>query len=160
MKNVGEFNGSVLVIGWGNDLLGDDAAGRRVAQEIAARRWPGVEALEMHQLTPELALRLTEAECVIFVDAYPASEEDGVLLRRLAGADSTDTPGVGHMGRPEDLLRMAATLYGTKPEAWMIGIPACSFEPGDALSGRTRSGIQQALRAIENLVRGNIHVPR
>ncbi len=160
MKSVGESNGSVLIIGWGNDLLGDDAAGRRVAQEIAARRWLGVEALEMHQLTPELALRLAETECVIFVDAYPASEKDGVTMRRLNEMGSADTPGVGHMGRPEDLLRMAASLYGARPEAWMIAVPAFSFEPGDVLSGRTQAGIRQALRAIDDLVRGTTHVPQ
>src|SRR5262245_1795360 len=60
---------SVVVIGYGNDLRGDDAVGLRAAQAVAAWDMPGVCGLAVHQLTPELAEILAGAALAIFVDA-------------------------------------------------------------------------------------------
>lgn len=146
---------ATLVIGWGNDLLGDDAAGRCVAREVAARNRPDVEALDVHQLTPELALYIAKAKTVIFVDADAAAEQDAIRMERIFPAHTADRAAAGHTGRPEDLLAMAESLYGMRPEAWLIAVPARSFEPGEALSGITRTGIRDAVDAIEKHLNDN-----
>src|SRR5262245_30725916 len=58
---------SVVVVGYGNELRGDDAVGPRVAQAVAAWDLPGVCGLAIHQLTPELAEILAAAARAIFV---------------------------------------------------------------------------------------------
>ena len=147
---------NVLVIGWGNELLGDDAAGRRVAQALEEESLPGVEVVDVHQLTPELALRLVGTACVIFVDACPAAEHQGIQLQRLAATEPGEHhAGVGHTGRPEGLLAMADELYGARPEAWLVAVPARSFEPGDPLSETVRAGIVDAVEAVKRLARGD-----
>ncbi len=142
-----------LVIGWGNDLLRDDGAGRRVARQIAARHPAEIDVLDVHQLTPELALPLSQFGRAIFVDAYAAREGDTVRTRKVDAARLPDRPAIGHTGRPDDLLRMAALLYGAHPEAWLVAVPACAFEPGDALSRTARAGIRSAIVEVERLAR-------
>src|SRR5690242_2835552 len=70
---------SFVVIGYGNDIRGDDAAGPLAARAVAAWGAPGVRALAAHQLTPELAEALAAAELAIFVDAgvAPPAPEPG-----------------------------------------------------------------------------------
>ena len=146
-----------LLIGWGNELLGDDAAGRRVAQAVEAEAADGVEVVDIHQLTPELALRVAETHRVIFVDACPTTQDGFIHIEPIYASEGGGQPGVGHTGRPHDLLAMAAELYGAQPEAWLIAVPARSFEPGEPLSESAEAGIQDAVEAAKRLLaRGNI----
>jgi len=45
----------ILLIGYGNELRGDDAIGPLVARALAELRLPGTQVLALTQLTPELA---------------------------------------------------------------------------------------------------------
>ncbi len=146
-----------LVIGWGNELLGDDAAGRRVARAVEAEGMPEVDVIDIHQLTPEVALHLARAERAIFVDACAGVKDGAILVERIYPAEGNDHPGVGHTGRPEDLLAMAATLYGAQPEAWLIAVPARSFEVNEPLSEDAEAGVRDAVTAVKRLLaRGRI----
>ena len=58
----------ILVIGYGNELRGDDAIGPRVARAVR-RRYPDLKTVAAHQLTPEMAARLAGVRLAIFVDA-------------------------------------------------------------------------------------------
>lgn len=144
---------SVLVIGWGNDLLGDDAVGRLVAQEIEARHWPGVEVVDVHQLTPELSVQLRQTECVIFVDACMDMDQETVHLRKLSLDADADPLASAHGATPEGLLSLADALYGARTEAWLIGVPARVFEPDRPLSELARAGFNAAVDAICRRVR-------
>ena len=60
MKYAGIERGSMnrvrtLVIGYGNELRGDDAVGPLVARTAESWQRPGLRALAVQQLTPELA---------------------------------------------------------------------------------------------------------
>ncbi|MFP4193114.1 MAG: hydrogenase maturation protease [Candidatus Hydrogenedentota bacterium] len=141
-----------LVIGWGNELLGDDAAGRRVAQALEAEGAPGVEVVDIHQLTPELALRIAETHRVIFVDACSTVKDGAIRVEPIYAGEGNDQPGVGHTGRPQDLLAMAAALYEAHPEAWLIAVPARSFEACEALSDTAEAGVRDAVEAAKRLL--------
>ncbi len=71
----------LLVIGYGNPLRGDDGVGPAVSGAIAVLGLPGVRALSVHQLTPELAAEAAGARVAVFVDAAVDSTE--VEMRRL-----------------------------------------------------------------------------
>ncbi len=62
------------MIGYGNTLRSDDGVGPRVAMAVASWGWPGLKAIAVHQLTPELAEPLAAAELAIFVDARLVGE--------------------------------------------------------------------------------------
>ncbi len=133
----------VLLIGYGNDLRGDDAAGRLVAQRVRAYDAVAVEVHSVHQLTPECAEIVAKAGRVVFVDAYVAAEGDPARAAHIA----RDAPGarLDHVGSPESLLALADCVYGRRPDAWLVTVPAVSFAYGAAPSDTTRAGIADAV---------------
>ena len=86
-----------LVIGYGNTLRTDDAVGPRAADVVRSWSLPGVTALAITQLTPELAELLSAVRLAIFVDARLSAkgEPSGVEVRpiELSGVASA----FGHM---------------------------------------------------------------
>jgi hydrogenase maturation protease len=141
---------SVVVIGYGNDLRGDDAVGPLAATAVAEWDVPGVQVLAVHQLTPELAEVLAAAELAIFVDACVSSEREEVETRLLAPA-TLDTA-LGHTGDPRELLALIKALYGHCPAAWSITVPAQSFAYGAALSSTAERGLAAALQELRALI--------
>jgi hydrogenase maturation protease len=151
---------SVVVIGYGNELRGDDAVGPRAAQAVAAWDVPGVCGLAVHQLTPELAELLATSALAIFVDArVPASgaaagvsgcPAPAIEVRQLEPCGVNTA--LGHTGEPCVLLALAAALYGCCPPAWSIAIPAQSFAFGAGLSATAERGLVAALGQISELI--------
>ena len=138
-----------LVIGYGNDLRGDDGAGVRAAARIAAQE-PQTQVIIRHQLTPDLASDVALATQVVFIDAY-AAERRGAALRieRIfgGGAQGSGSPLVHH-GQPAQLLSLARRLFGCFPEAWALGIPAFCFDAGETLSAETALRVDQAVALL------------
>ena len=143
---------ATLVIGYGNDLRGDDAAGIRAATLLAGEV-VGHRSIITQQLMPDLAADIAQAERVVFVDAYPA-DRDGAPLRveRVPG-DSEDGEGwgspLGHHSDPATLVGLARRLFGATPDAWVVGIPAYCFDAGEVISPQTSFWIDEAVALIE-----------
>ena len=147
MNNVPQ---TVLLIGYGNDLRSDDAVGKRVAEAVANWKLPSVQALAVHQLTPELTVKLTDVDRAIFVDAYTATPDQEVQVRLL---ESVHTGGIaGHTGDPQSLLALTKVLYSHCPQAWWVTIPGINFEVGDSLSFIAKQGVSVALERIDQLI--------
>jgi hydrogenase maturation protease len=148
----------VLVIGYGSDLRGDDGAGRRAAEQIAARALPGVRVVSVTQLVPELAADLDDCRAVVFVDASAVDRD--VTVRRLAPAapdrrTSTRSPPAGslalpltHHLTPPRLLALAAALGSAPADAFVVTIPASDFALGDALSPETAAALPEAVDRV------------
>jgi hydrogenase maturation protease len=144
----------LLVIGYGNELRHDDGVGPRVGRAVAAWQLPGVEAVVVHQLTPEMAERVGEAESVVFVDAGPS---DVVQMRRLEPSCAARV--LGHTGEPRELLALAEALYGHRPKAWLVTLPAPELGFGEGLSAAAEHGLAEALRQVGTLA-GATEEPR
>jgi hydrogenase maturation protease len=142
--------GKVLVIGYGNTLRTDDAVGRRVAMAIASWELPGLESIAVHQLTPELAETLANAELAIFVDARLADEEETVEIQPLEPSGSHMGP--GHVGDPRSLLALARAIYGSSPRTWLVTVPAADRSLGEGLSSTAARGAEDALARIASLI--------
>jgi hydrogenase maturation protease len=136
----------ILVIGYGNELRGDDALGPRVAAAIAARQLPGVQVLAPRQLLPELAAELAEARRIIFVDATGNREQHSVDTRPVE--PSPELSALGHTSRPAEMLALTLALYGRCPPAWLITVPAERFELGAPLSPRAELQLPVAVQAV------------
>ncbi len=173
----------VIAIGYGNSLRSDDGAGQKVAEIIASWQLPDVQSISVHQLTPELAAPIAEAELAIFIDVYDiAAKIDLVDLAPLSkGSWRDSTPdcllaannvrvisidpttyklynpnqGTGHIADPHSLLYLTNLVYGKVPVAWWMLIPAVNFEFGDRLSTLTTAGIATAIPLIEQIIHSN-----
>jgi hydrogenase maturation protease len=147
--------GTVLVIGYGNDLRGDDAAGQRAAAQVDAWRLPGVQVRALPQLTPELAEPLAAADRAIFLDAHPVSIGSDLHVHHLHPA--TPTPRLAHTCDPQGLLALAQTAFGRAPEAWWITIPATDFSFGAPLSPLAARGVADAVATVRRLLTPSAH---
>lgn len=139
----------MLIIGYGNDLRGDDAAGRLAARAVADLGLPGVTVREAVQLTPELALELVGADRVVFVDASIASVE--TVVTPVVEFDDVRVP-LTHSSTPAELLRYGATLGAVPAKAYLVSIPATGFKLGSEPSENTLKGIVKAVELIRGLI--------
>lgn len=143
----------ILLIGYGNSLRRDDGAGLILAERLD-HAWRGqgvaVKHLPVHQLTPELAAEMAEPEidAVIFVDAraIAAGEVDPQVQVQPVNGESP-SPSLGHHLNPVALLLYADQLFGRRPSAWLVTVPAADFGYGESLSQIT----QQALASAQTL---------
>ncbi len=130
-----------LVIGYGNELRGDDAVGPEIARRVSSWSQPEVTGLAVHQLTPELAAVIADVETVIFVDACADPAQCELCLRRL---ESRPRIGTGHISDPRWILALTETQYDRRPDAWLVTVPALDFSLGERLSATTRADMDVA----------------
>lgn len=140
---------SILVLGYGNELRGDDAVGPRVANAVADWQLAGVETLAVHQLTPELAADIASARAAIFVDAVLASAQAGVEVRPILPAEAAAA--LTHAADPRSLLALSQAAFGRCPPAWWVTIPVGNLEFGEGLSPLAERGLAVALGEIRRL---------
>lgn len=135
-----------LVLGYGNELRGDDALGPMAVSVIETWGTPGTVVLSRHQLTPELAEPISRAQRVLFIDAARPGKAapSGIHAIRPARAGSLSP----HRSDPRMLLALARLLYGRAPRAWMLAIPAEDFEYGAPLTPLASAGLAKALEAV------------
>ncbi|MGP8200813.1 MAG: hydrogenase maturation protease [Limisphaerales bacterium] len=139
-----------LIIGYGNTLRGDDGAGPRVAEAVAALNYPGVRTLVCPLLTPELADPISQARIALFVDAALDAPQE-VRLRKLEPAESGQI--MAHAADPRTMLALARDVFGHAPRAWWLTVPAVEFDFGDKLSAVAQQGLASALETIHALCR-------
>lgn len=140
----------ILVIGYGNELRGDDGLGRLVAKSVAAANIPGVRVLSARQLLPEFAADLAQARLVVFVDASEAWSESGVEVRSLTAETATDW--CTHRADPRTLLALTQAICGQAPEAWWLTVSGRYFDFGEGLSGVAEENSRQALVRLKRFI--------
>lgn len=139
-----------LIVGYGNTLRGDDAAGPLVVEALEQLGLPGVAVHVCHQLTPELSEKVAEAEQVIFVDAGEANDDPVEIREVVPGAEARV---FGHAADPASLLALARCVFGRSPRAWLATVGARSFELGAAPSPECAAAIALAIEKISALCR-------
>lgn len=140
-----------LVIGYGNELRGDDAAGLRVAEAVEAWHDEDTRVLLAHQLLPEMAEDVAGARVVFFADAS-IKVQDVVVERIGPRCDPVMRP---HSGEPGAILALAQAVYGRAPtEAWLVHVPVEQFDLAAPLSERARLGVEKAVAAIRGCLEG------
>jgi hydrogenase maturation protease len=148
-RKIGE---STLVIGYGNTLRGDDGVGTKVAGALAEMNLPGVRCTACHQLTPELAVQISEAQTVIFVDAAVNPRSD-IQFLELRPAETGQI--MAHAADPGTLLSLARDVFGHCPRAWCLTIPIQNTGFGEKFSPLASRGVQAAIEKIRSFTRGN-----
>ncbi|HIK27333.1 MAG: hydrogenase maturation protease [Oscillatoriaceae bacterium SKW80] len=145
----------ILAIGYGNTLRSDDGAGQIVATTVEAWNLPFARAIAIQQLTPELAEDISQAQLVIFIDAYPVdknAQENSLKIMRIFPNEEAGNFSA-HVSDPRALLALSQTLYHHSPPAWWLLIPAVNFDFGEELSPITSQGVAEALEQIWRLLK-------
>lgn len=137
-----------LVIGYGNELRGDDGVGPRVAAAVEALHLPRVRTLICQQLSPEHAEPVSQARVVVFVDAAVDAPRE-VQFRKLEPAGSSQL--MAHAADPCTMLALARDVFGHCPEAWWLTIPAEHTGFTEELSPSVQQGLMEAVDKIRTL---------
>jgi len=141
-----------LVVAIGNRLRADDGVAHRVADLLT-----GVTLRRVHQLMPEIAPEMQDADLVVFLDADPAA--DGPSLQRIDA--SVETPGsLSHSMTPETLVAMASRLYDFHGEAWICRLYARDFSPSTEISLEAASHLEKAAQLVQQLLEARCTSPR
>jgi hydrogenase maturation protease len=146
---------SVLVIGYGNPLRGDDGVAWKVLDSLQAAQprpeTPPLRLRRVHQLAPELAEPASRARAVIFVDARADTVPGTVSCESVepeAGSES-----LSHSLTPHALLLYAGHLFGHVPRAAVVTVGGAAFDHGDELSPEALQAVPKAVRRIRSLAR-------
>lgn len=137
-----------LVLGYGNPLRGDDAAGYAVAEKILSLGNNQIDAVSTHQLLPEHAELIRRYRRVFFVDASADTSIEEIRVSPL-NTQKTDM-GSLHACDPESILSLCKALYESSPDATFIAIPARNFDFGEELSPVTEIAVMHAVNFIMN----------
>ena len=145
----------IIIIGYGNHLRGDDGLGPYAAECLEESGLnDNVEIYAPHQLAPELAQPISEADFVIFIDACWGEESGKVSCLEIAPDSSppraaTSSPGsFSHHLTPAVLMAMAARLYGSRPRALVVSVCSRSFAFGEGLSLPVKKVLPELLRRV------------
>ncbi len=134
-----------LVIGVGNTLRTDDGIGPWLVSSLPPL--PKVKTITVHQLTPELADRLSRARRVLFIDADWEGRE--MHLKRV----DEERTAPGHTFSPGGLLSLTHAVCGTTPEGWLLAVPGYDFTLGERVSEEAEALLPPATKAILDWVR-------
>ena len=146
------MNGDVLVVGYGNALRTDDGLGSHAAERLANDpRLNGVTVIGRHQLTPELALDVSRAALVVFVDA---SRRPPAGIVTVEPVERTGRHGAGwsHYLDPPSLLDLTGELYGWVPDAFLISVGVKSVLLGDRMSPIVEASLPGLVDAVADLI--------
>lgn len=147
------YEPSIMVIGLGNPLRGDDGIGwcavDRIAESVKSR---DIEFLKYRELMPEISERVSKAKSVLFIDAAVYSDGEQLDERNVIPAE--DYPSLEtHQLDPAGLLAFSKALYGNAPEAVIMTVGGESFEYHEELSERAQAGMELLVnRACEILL--------
>lgn len=143
-----------LIIGCGNLLRGDDAAGPEVVRRLTARGLPdGVGCVDAATAGIDVALSMRSVPHVIVVDACRSGNTPGTLIE-LSGAEVEQLPppsGISvHALRWDHALAFArwrlADEYPAKVTVLLI--EGERFEYGEPLSPAVEEGVERVCRRI------------
>ena len=106
--------------------------------------------MAVHQLVPELAERMADADVAIFVDAS-ARVGEVTVTEVVPERTSMDT----HVGSPGALLALCEALYSRRPETvLLVEVPARDLGFGERPSEVTLAAIHVAVERVVEAIEG------
>ncbi|HXZ81227.1 MAG TPA: hydrogenase maturation protease [Terriglobales bacterium] len=142
----------VLIIAFGNPLRCDDGVGWIAADQLRDQIEDSeIEILTCHQLQPELADRIAEAQRVIFIDASVGDPPGMLEVQNVASVPYS--PGsFSHQLDPARLLACSWELYRHSPEAFVITVTGENFGYGTHLTSTVAALVPSLVAGVKSLI--------
>jgi len=149
---------SILVIGLGNPLRGDDGIGWYAVDRISELTEAGdIEFLKCRELMPEISERVSKVKRVLFLDAAVGTERGKVTEKQVYSSEEYPPLATHHLD-PAGLLAFSKALYGSAPRAVVMTVSGESFEYHNGLSegaqGDARLLVNRACEILDKWLRG------
>ena len=149
-----------VVVGVGNALRGDDAAGIAVAESLRGRLPDDVEVVECEQEPSRLLDAWRDAQFALVVDACASGAGRGTIHRFDASSEalptrvfrsSTHAFGVG------DAVELARALDRLPERVVVYGVEGSDFTPGSGLTPEVESAVARVADQIVFELEGEMH---
>ena len=140
----------VLIIGYGNTLRGDDAAGVRAA-ELIAKIILNSNIFICTSLSLNWRNKSAECDIVFFIDAQKDIIQLNVQL--VVPGIKADQPHIPILSHRNLFFHLAAVVRAIPSKAYIIGIPASEFEFSEELSAKTELAIHQCVAIVEKCMK-------
>ncbi len=114
-----------VIIGYGNELRGEDAFGLDVIKELQKLSLKDTKLISAHQLTPEIVLELLDASEIIFIDTCFDEKNNYSLTCSLAQQNGLN---LSHQISPKTIIQMLNTLYTKFPDFSIYSMMSSSFD--------------------------------
>jgi hydrogenase maturation protease len=137
------------VIGLGNALRGDDAAGLELTTRLSEE--PGIRVCRHEREAVDLLDRWRGADAVVLVDTVRSGAPAGTVHRIDAGAEplpltlrraSSHTIGIG------EAIELARTLGELPARAIVYGVEGATFGAGEGLSEPVAAALDSLAEAV------------
>jgi hydrogenase maturation protease len=141
---------NITIFGYGNDSRMDDGVAFSLAPRISdflEGRGHRVTLSLEHQLLPEAAADLEDADFAIFVDASMENSPEGFCIRAVQAREVLDGLNL-HTVSPDWVLAMGLRIHGRVPEAWLVTVEGERFDFGDELSAACAERAERAFHAF------------
>lgn len=144
-------SGTPLVIGVGNEVRGDDAAGLRVTRELRPLVGDRARVVDCSGSATEL-LDLWEGQARVYlVDAVRSGGAPGTWCRVLVRDQPLPSSLAGtstHGLSIASAVALGQTLGRMPGQLVVFGIEAVQFDPGADLSPEVRGGVREVTQAL------------
>jgi len=131
---------TTLLLAWGNPGRLDDGLGPALADLVSEWGLAELKVESGYQLQVEDADQTARHRRVLFVDADRTGPEPFRVERIRAGRSGITFS--SHSLSPGSVLALARDLFGSEPEAWLVGIRGYEFDAfGERLSAGARSNL-------------------
>lgn len=145
-----------LIIGYGSTLRCDDGIGYIIAEQLMdapsiINQQSTAEVIARHQLTPDLADAVHQADQVIFIDACADAAPGEVRVAEVKPSGE-NWGAFAHEMSPGVLLDCVKDLYGKTPRAHLITIGGEKFDIGEGLTPTVQAAIPAVLSQLSRLV--------
>lgn len=142
---------NVLVIGWGNSLRSDDCVGIYAVRELKKKvQRANVEFVEVPQLQPELAERISHSDLAVFIDAATQGISGEINYEPLMPAPKRAA--ISHGSDPETLLGAAKELFGHAPTALLATVSGECFGYGTKLSPEVEVSMKGVTERVSEII--------
>lgn len=140
-----------VVVGVGNELRGDDAAGLEVAARLRRRVPAGVDVVLCGQEPSRLMDAWEEADAAVVIDAVSGETAPGTVHRFDASVEpvparvfrsSTHAFGVG------EVIEIARALHKLPPRVLVFGIEGAAFSTGAGLTPAVEAAVDRTADAV------------
>lgn len=143
----------VLVIGLGNEVRGDDAAGLAVARRLCEIAGPGLKVVEASGDSGRLIETWSGFDAVILVDAMRSGAAPGTVRRVDAMAETVpayfthrSTHSIGVL----DAVELARAMDRLPAQMVLYGIEGADYSAGAELSPEVQRAVADAAETIRD----------
>jgi len=113
------------IIGYGNDLRGEDAFGVDVLKNLELENLENTQLLTLFQLTPEILLDLLESDEIVFVDACYSPDYPYALACNLEEQNQNT---LSHHISYTMIVKMLNSLYNKYPKYEVFSMLSLEFD--------------------------------